>query len=199
MGRFFQAFRPVLGDFLSTIFFVALYAITGSIYIATGIGIAAGIGQIVYMGVRGRKVDAMHWMSMALVIVLGGATLITHDARFVTIKPSIATFAIGCVMLRPNWMGRYLPPAVANNVAPDFIVAWGYIWAGYLFALSGANLYVAFVLGTKDWAWFNSIVPLAGQALLFVLQFAATRVLVGRSIHAKIARGMTRDEAIACV
>src|SRR5690348_11357398 len=106
MTYFFQAFRPLLVDFLSTIVFVALYAITGSIRTAIVLGIAVGIGQIALILWRGKRPDLMQWASLALVIVLGSASLITHDPRFVMIKPSIGGFAIGIVMLKPNWQGR---------------------------------------------------------------------------------------------
>src|SRR6185437_6271086 len=132
MLMFLKAFRPILSDFLATIVFIAFYAITGSIYAAIPLG-----------------------------IVLGGASLLTHDARFVMIKPSIGTFAIGCVMLSSNWLDRYLPPIVTQNVSRGFTLFWSRSWAVWLFVLAGANLYVAFAMGPKAWAWFNGIVPLA--------------------------------------
>ena len=42
----------------------------------------------------------MTYASLALVIVLGTATLLTNDPRFVLVKPSIAHFAIGAIMLK---------------------------------------------------------------------------------------------------
>lgn len=144
MKNLFQAFRPLLSDLLSTILFVLVYAVTGSIYIATAFGIFIGIAQIAYMKIKSRDVQTMQWMSLVLVIVLGTATLLTRDPRFVMIKPSVGAFAVGMVMLKKNWMGRYLPPIVTTNVSPSFVIAWGYVWAANLFALGAANLFVAF-------------------------------------------------------
>ena len=64
-------------------------------------------------------------------LVLGGATLIANDGRFIMVKPSITHTAIGIVMLRPGWMGRYLPPIATDNLsqATSSLVA-GYCWAG---------------------------------------------------------------------
>lgn len=195
MKYFLQAFKPLLVDFLSTIFFVALYAITGSIPVAIVIGIAIGIGQIIYLAVRGRKIELMQWISLALVIVLGSATLLTHNPRFVMVKPSIGAFAIGCVMLRRNWMGRYLPPIVSQNVPANVLIGWGYAWAVLLFALSAANLFVAFAMGPAAWAWFVAGVPLAAQLTLFAVQYVFIRTLVRRRVRERVAAG----EALATV
>ena len=197
MLMFLKAFRPILSDCLATIVFIAFYAITGSIYAAIPLGIAAGIVQIAWLKYRRQPIGTMQWASLALVIVLGGASLLTHDARFVMIKPSIGTFAIGCVMLSSNWLVRYLPPIVTQNVSRGFTLFWSRSWAIWLFVLAGANLYVAFAMGPKAWAWFNGIVPLAGQIALFVIQFAITRFVVRRRVQERIAAG--EDPALVIV
>lgn len=197
MKNLLQAFRPILADFVSTIVFVALYAITGSIYAAIPLGIAAGILQIVWLRYRRIPVSTMQWASLALVIVLGGASLFTHDARFVMIKPSIGTFAIGCVMLSSNWLDRYLPPIVKQNVSHAFTQGWSRGWGLYLFLLAGANLFVALTTGPKAWAWFNGIVPITGQIGLFLIQFVITRVVVRRRVAARIAAGEPRELVLA--
>lgn len=187
MKHLLSAFRPLAEDFLSTIFFVAFYAITGSVRLAIALGMGVGVAQIAYLLARGRKIDLMQWVSLALVIVLGGATLLTHNPRFVMVKPSIGTFAVGCVMLRRNWMGRYLPPIVTENVSEPVLVGWGYVWSVLMFVLAAANLAVAFELGVAAWAWFVSIVPLACQIVLFLVQYASLRIMVRRSIRARAA------------
>jgi intracellular septation protein len=197
MKHFLNAFRPLAEDFLSTIFFVAFYAITGSVKLGIIFGIAVGVAQIGCLLVRRRKIDLMQWLSLALVIVLGGATLLTHNARFVMIKPSIGTFAVGCVMLRRNWMGRYLPPIVSQNVSETILVGWGYVWSALMFVLAAANLFVAFRLGTAAWAWFVSIVPLTCQILLFSTQYASLRFLVRRNIRARVAGGEELSRILA--
>ncbi len=197
MKDLFQAFRPILGDFVATIVFVVLYAITGSIYAAIPLGIAAGILQIIWLKYRDQPVSTMQWASLFLVIVLGGASLLTHDARFVMIKPSIGTFAIGCVMLSSNWLDRYLPPIVKQNVSKAFTLGWSRGWGLYLFLLAGANLYVAFTMSTAAWAWFNGIVPTAGQIGLFAVQYLITRTVVRRRIAERIAAGEPSELVLA--
>ncbi|MBI1330872.1 MAG: intracellular septation protein [Alphaproteobacteria bacterium] len=181
-----KALRPLASDFLSTIVFIAFYVALDNIIWATLAGIATGIGQFVYFRARSRKIEPMQWMSLFLVIVLGTATLLTHDARFVMVKPSIGAFAIGCVMLRGNWMARYLPSIVTENLSPLVPRIWGYVWALSLFALSFANLAVAFLLGPKIWAWYTAFVPISVQLGLFALQYISMRVMVRRAIRAKM-------------
>lgn len=178
-----KAFKPLAADFLSTILFVALYAITGNIYLATVLGIVAGIIQITYLKWRGRVIANMQWMSLALVIVLGTATLLTRDPRFVMIKPSIGTFAVGCVMLQRNWMARYLPAIVTDTLGSEVTVVWGYVWAAAMFSLAGANLAVAFLLGPRDWAWFVAVVPTTVQLSLFLIQYLSIRRAVRRHLR----------------
>ena len=74
----------------------------------------------------------MTWASLALVIVLGSATLLTHDPRFVLAKPAIGHFAIGAIMLKRGWMLRYLPPIVTETI-PEYVTFAGYAWAALMF------------------------------------------------------------------
>src|SRR5437868_11153811 len=110
-------FRRLAVDFFSTIVFLTVYLTTGNILIATGVAIAGAVGQFIVARIRGTKLDLMTVASVALVVMLGGATILTNDARFVLIKPSIAHFAIGAIMLRRDWMLRYAPEIVRQHGA----------------------------------------------------------------------------------
>lgn len=187
MMNLLRAFRPVAFDFLSTIVFVAVYAATGNIYAGVSAGIVTGILQIAALKWRRQRIDLMQWASLGLVIVLGSATLITRDPRFIMVKPTIAAFAIATVMLRPNWLARYMPPIVTENVSPRTPLVWGYIWSAAIFALGVANLFVAFSFGPKIWAWFTAFVPLAVQLSLFLLQYLLLRHAVVRALRSRAA------------
>jgi hypothetical protein len=84
----------------------------------------------------------MTWASLGLVIVLGGVTLLTQDPRFVLAKPSLAHFAIGAIMLKRDWMLRYMPPIVAETI-PDYVRMAGYAWAILMFVLGAGTIAVA--------------------------------------------------------
>jgi intracellular septation protein A len=73
--------------------------------------------QIGWLMARRQKIDAMQWLSIGLVVVSGVATLLTSDARFVMLKPSVIYCIVGAYMLRPGWMNRYLPPIAVQTVS----------------------------------------------------------------------------------
>lgn len=185
MLNLLRAFRPIASDFLSTIVFIIAYGITGSIIAGVGVGIAIAFGQIAWLKSRRRRIVAMQWASLALVVVLGSATLLTRNPQFVMVKPTVGAFAIAAVMLRPNWMARYLPPLVLENVSPSLPLVWGYVWAAAVFALGVANLAVAFHYGPKIWAWYTSFVPLGVQLSLFLLQYLTIRHTVIRNLRGR--------------
>jgi intracellular septation protein A len=189
MLNLLRAFRPIAGDFLSTIVFIAIYEVTGNIILATSFGIVTGIGQFLWLKSRKQKIELMQWASLILVIVLGSATLLTRDPRFVMLKPTIAGFSIACVMLQRGWQMRYLPPITKENASEGFLVMWGYLWSALYFAMAGANLYVALRLGTKVWAEFTAIVPTCAPLALFAIQYTTMRLVIGRTVRARIAAG----------
>jgi intracellular septation protein len=137
-----DVFAKLATDFLSTIVFLALYLTTGNVVLATSVAIAGAVAQVVYSRVKGQPLSFMTYASLALVIVLGSATLLTNDPRFVLAKPSIAHFAIGAIMLKRGWMLRYMPPIVTETI-PEYVTAAGYAWAVLMFALGAGVIAVA--------------------------------------------------------
>jgi intracellular septation protein A len=163
--------------------FVAFYAITKSAAVAAGLAIAIGLGRIAYLKFRNVPIDTMQWLSLFLVVVFGGATLLTRNPLFVMLKPTLIYAAVGTVMLKPGWMSRYIPPAAQVHGA-DVTVAFGYLWAALMFATAGANLAVAHWAGPATWAWFIATFPIASKLVLIAAQYAATRSVVRRRIRA---------------
>ena len=111
-----DVFAKLAADFFSTILFLALILITGNVVLATSVAIAGAVAQIIYSRVKGQPLGFMTYASLGLVIVLGSATLLTNDPRYVLAKPSIAHFAIGAVMLKRGWMLRYVPGIVSETI-----------------------------------------------------------------------------------
>ena len=128
-----SVFARLGADFFSTIVFLAIYLTTDNVLLATGVAIAGAIAQVIYSRVRGSELGYMTWASLALVIVLGSATLLTHDPRFVLAKPAIGHFAIGIIMLKRGWMLRYMP-AIVTETIPEYVTFAGYAWAALCFA-----------------------------------------------------------------
>jgi intracellular septation protein len=172
-----DVFGRLLTDFLSTIVFLALYLTTGNVVLATSVAIAGAVAQVVYSRVKGKPLAFMTYASLALVIVLGGATLLTNDPRFVLAKPSVAHFAIGAIMLRRGWMLRYMPPLVSETI-PQYVTVAGYAWAALMFALGLGTIAVAATGDLRLWAIYVSVVLLGAKVAAFAIQYAAFRILI---------------------
>jgi intracellular septation protein len=176
-------------DFLSAILFAAIYFITGNIALATGIGIAGAIGQVIHARVKGKELGFMSWASLGLVIVLGTATLVTDDPRFVLAKPSIAHFAIGFIMLKRDWMLRYVPPVVAETI-PAYVTLAGFAWALLMFALGLGTIAVALTGDIKLWAIYVSFVAVGAKIAAFAIQYVIFRLLIASRLRARAAAGV---------
>jgi intracellular septation protein A len=178
-----DVFAKLATDFFSTIVFLALYLITGNVVLATSVAIAGAVAQVIYARVKGQPLSFMTYASLALVIVLGSATLLTNDPRFVLAKPSIAHFAIGAIMLKRGWMLRYMPPIVTETI-PDYITIAGYAWAALMFALGAGVIAVASTGDIKLWAFYVSVVAIGAKVAAFAVQYGAFRILVTSRIRA---------------
>jgi intracellular septation protein A len=170
-------------DFLSAIVFLTLYLTTGNVVLATSVAIAGAVAQVVYSRVKGQPLGFMTYASLGLVMVLGSATLLTNDPRFVLAKPSIAHFAIGAIMLKRGWMLRYVPPIVSETI-PEYVTIAGYAWAALMFALGAGTIAVASTGDLKLWALYVSVVLIGAKLTAFALQYVAFRVLVTNRIRA---------------
>jgi intracellular septation protein A len=178
-----NVFAKLASDFFSTIVFLAVYLITDNVLLATGIAIAGSIAQVAYAHYKREPLGFMTYASLALVIVLGTATLLTNDPRFVLAKPAIGHFAIGAIMLKRGWMLRYMPPIVAETI-PEYVTFAGFAWAALMFALGCGTVAIALTGDIKLWAFYVSFVLLGAKLAAFAVQYVAFRLLVTVRIRA---------------
>jgi intracellular septation protein len=181
-----DVFGKLATDFLSAIVFAAIYLATDNVVLATAVAIAGSIAQIIYSYLKGQPLGFMTYASLGLVIVLGTATLVTNDPRFVLAKPSIAHFAIGAIMLKRGWMLRYMPPIVAETI-PEYVTIAGYAWAALMFVLGLGTIAAASTGDLKLWAIYVSVVLLGAKLLAFAVQYVAFRALVTNRLRARAA------------
>lgn len=181
-----DVFAKLGQDFFSTILFLVLYLITGDVVLATCVAIAGAVAQFIRARIKSEKLNVMTYASLGLVVVLGGATLITNDPRFVLAKPSIGHFAIGAIMLRKGWMLRYLPPIVSETI-PEYVTLAGYAWAALMFALGGGTISVALSGDMKLWTFYVTVVLIGAKVAAFAIQYVVFRVLVTRRLRAAAA------------
>jgi intracellular septation protein len=178
-----DVFARLASDFFSTIVFLTLYLITGNVVLATSVAIAGAVAQVIYSRVKGKPLGFMTYASVGLVIVLGSATLLTKDPRFVLAKPAIGHFAIGIIMLKRGWMLRYMPPIVTETI-PEYVTVTGYAWAALMFALGAGTIAVASTGDLKLWAFYVSVVLIGAKIAAFAVQYVAFRILVTNRLRA---------------
>jgi intracellular septation protein len=178
-----DALAKLLADFLSAIVFLVLYLSTGNVVLATSAAIAGALAQVVYSRIKRQPLGFMTYASVALVIVLGTATLLTSDPRFVLAKPSIAHFAIGAIMLKRGWLLRYMPSIVTETI-PEYVTFAGYAWAVLMFALGAGTIAIASTGDLKLWAFYVSVVLIGAKLVAFAVQYVSFRLLVTNRLRA---------------
>ena len=169
MKNLLSAARVLLSDLASTVLFLIVFLATDNLIIAVGLGMALGVAQIAWQWHRKQPIGSLQWLSVALILASGTATLLTRDATFVMLKPSVIYCIVGAVMLKRGWMNRYLP-ARAAPVA-DIATTFGYAWAGLMFASAALNIALALSLDAKTWAAFMSAWGLFSKIALFLVQY----------------------------
>jgi len=144
----------------------------GPILLATVVAIVATFGQVGWLMARGRKVDKMLWISLAIIVVMGGATLWLRDPTFIKWKPTVLywTFA-GALLGADLLLGRNLIRAMlAQQITlPDAV--WTRLslsWGAFFIAMGALNLYVAFNFSESIWVNFKVFGGM-GLMLVFVL------------------------------
>jgi len=142
------------------------------VLLATVVVIIATFAQIVWLKAHGRKIDAMLWVSLGLVVVLGGATIYFHSESFIKWKPTVLYWVMGSALLlgqlvfRKNGIKSLMG---AQMELPDSI--WrtvNFSWIGFFAVMGFLNLWVAFNFPTSTWVNFKLFGGL-GLMLVFVL------------------------------
>ncbi|MDE2586579.1 MAG: septation protein A, partial [Betaproteobacteria bacterium] len=161
-----------LFDLFPVILFFLSFKLAASIYIATGVAIAATIAQIAWVWYRHRKVDGMLWVSLAIIVVFGGATLILHDETFIKWKPTVLYWLFASVLTASRfiWRKNLIRTMLEEKMQlPN--EGWDRLnlsWIGFFACMGVANLYVAFHYPTDTWVNFK-LFGSTGLMLAFVL------------------------------
>jgi intracellular septation protein len=152
------------------LFFVAFKLF--DIYVATAVAIGATFAQIGWLWMRRRKVDNMLWVSLAVITVFGGATLLFKDETFIKWKPTVlywlfgVVLAVAAVAFKKNLVRSMMQHQVS---LPEEI--WGRLlmsWIGFFAVMGVLNLYVAFNFSLDAWVNFKMFGGI-GLMLAFVL------------------------------
>lgn len=138
----------LLFDLFPVILFFAAFKLGNDIFIATGVAIAATFAQIGWVLAHRRKVDTMLWISLVVIVVFGGATLLLHNETFIKWKPTVLYWLFASILLGGRiFFGRNLIKAMLGDkiTMPD--IGWHKLylsWVGFFILMGLLNLYVAF-------------------------------------------------------
>lgn len=160
-----------LFDLLPVIlFFVAFKAY--DIFIATAVAIAAAIVQICWLWVRYRQVEKIMWLNLVIIILFGGATLISQDETFIKWKPTVLYWFIATVLLVSNQIFRKnLIQAMLEKQITVPVIIWNKLnlsWIGFFLSMGCINLYVAFNFPVDTWVTFK-LFGATGLMLAFIV------------------------------
>lgn len=166
--------------FLFDFFPIALFFITFKFYddpqegvlAATAVAIGATILQVFLFWLKNKRVEKMHIVTLVLITVLGGATLILKDPFFIKWKPTAVNWMFAIAFLGSQFIGD--KPLVKRMMAhavelPEIV--WhklNYAWVAFFVAMGFANLYVAFNYNLSIWVDFKTY-GMLGLTVLFVI------------------------------
>ncbi|RJG06042.1 septation protein A [Noviherbaspirillum cavernae] len=142
------------------------------IMLATAVAIVATIGQIAYLLLRGKKVDTMLWVSLAIITMFGGATIYFHNETFIKWKPTVLYWVFGAALLLSQTLfGKNLIRMMMEKQISLPYVVWQRLsvaWALFFVAMGLINLYVAYNFATATWVNFK-LFGFTGLMLAFVI------------------------------
>ena len=147
----------LLVDFFPLLLFFAAYTWAG-IFVATAVAIVASIAQIGWIHWKHGRAGVAQWLSLAVIVIFGGATLVLQDKAFIMWKPTVLYALFGAILavgklgfgrdlLAPLMKGVVLPPAQWTRLT------WA--WVAFFALMSVANWYVAFHFSEQTWVMYK--------------------------------------------
>ena len=135
-----------LFDFFPILLFFIAYKLYG-IYVATAVAIAASFLQVTLFWLKHRRFEKMHLVTLALIAVLGGATLLLQDKAFFMWKPTAVNWAFALGFLLTQFIGdKPLVERMMSHAIEAPATVWRNLnisWVSFFILMGFVNLYVA--------------------------------------------------------
>jgi intracellular septation protein len=160
-----------LFDLFPVLLFFVAFKFAG-IYVATAVAIGATLLQVGILALMKRKIDTMLWVSLAIIVVFGGATLVLHDETFIKWKPTVlywmfAVVLAGSVLLFKRNLVRLMLGDKVQLPEPVWTrLNWS--WVVFFVLMGAINLLVAMNFTTEQWVDFK-LFGASGLMLLFMV------------------------------
>ena len=139
------------------------------VLLATAVVIVATLAQVGWLKLRGQRVDTMLWVSLALVVVMGGLTIWLRSETFIKWKPTLLYWAMGLAFAVSAWLLRrnLLKTLLGAQLElPDAV--WSRLniaWIAFFAFMGALNLWVAYRFSTDAWVNFKLF---GGMGLMLV-------------------------------
>jgi intracellular septation protein len=164
------------------------------VLLATLVVIVATVTQVLWLVLRGKKVDLMLWVSLGLVVVLGGATVWFHDDTFIKWKPTVLYWVMGGSFALSEWVFRknllrvllgeqlHLPEPVWRRLNLAWVLFFG--------VMGALNLWVAFHYSRDTWVNFKAF----GTTALMIVFTLGQGLYLGRYLEDDAAEASSKPE-----
>lgn len=156
-------------DFFPIILFFIIYKLYG-IFIATGVAIVCSLLQIGIYWYKKRKVEITHIITAGILLILGGATLLSKNPIFIKLKPTAVFWILALIFWGSSFFGE---KSLIKRIIGDKISLPEKIWKNLnyswiiFFVLAGAtNLFFAYNFSTDIWVDFK-LFGILGATLIF--------------------------------
>ncbi len=160
-----------LADFFPILLFFIAYKMY-DLYVATAVIIVASLAQVSYAWLKHRHVEKMHLITLAMVVVFGGLTLLLQDEMFIKWKPSVINWVLAAAFLGSQYIGEksFVERMLSANITLTR-AAWNSLnlcWVVFFAVLGFINLYVVYNYDTDTWVNFKMF-GMMGITLVFIL------------------------------
>lgn len=173
----------ILLDFFPILLFFGAYKVY-DIYIGTAVLMAATVVQMSLIYAIDRRLQGMHKITLALILIFGTLTLVLHDERFIKWKPTVLYAAMAIALGLAVWVYKknFLKMLLGSQLSlPETVwMRLNLVWVVYCAFMAALNGFVAAFYSTEAWMNFK----LWGYA--FPLVF-----IIGQGIY--ISRYLTDD------
>ncbi|MEO6410482.1 MAG: septation protein A [Burkholderiaceae bacterium] len=164
------------------------------VLLATVVVIVATFAQVTFLLARGKKIDLMLWVSLALVTVMGGATIWFHSETFIKWKPTALYWFMALALLASQLVFRKnLLQVLLGGQLELPVPVWRRLslaWIGFFVLMGVLNLYVAFNFDTATWVNFKLF---GGTGLMFAF-FLAQGLYLSRHLRSDDALDAPRQQ-----
>jgi intracellular septation protein len=158
-------------EFIPIILFFIAYKFY-DIYVATAVVIVATIIQVGITWFKYKKVETMQWVTLGLILVMGGATIYLQNEQFIKWKLTIIEWLFGLAFIGSQFFGKKLLVERMMGASLELPAAiWkklNLMWATFFISVGFLNIYVMKNFNTDDWVSFKTFgVP--GLMIVFIV------------------------------